>query len=138
MILRLAACALLSFLAASAHADPRRIQGLFDGQIQSTGSISGQTEFFLTPDGTLAATYLFGPNKEDEGRLLHCTLTNYRLRCLWQDRYGAGDFIVRFTEDFCTFRGKWFPDHRPNAARDIERGFHWSGTRIDPPCGVTS
>jgi len=117
--------------AQAADAENTAVIGTYDGIIWSSGDAPGATQFFLTPDDEIAATYIYDSLGEAaEGRLDNCALTAQILRCVWNDEWGSGDFIVAFAPDFSSFSGKWFDDSvSENRSPKSPEGHVWTGQK---------
>lgn len=122
---------LCAVYAQAADADNTAIIGTYDGMIWSSGDAPGTTQFFLTPDDEIAATYIYNNFGETaEGRLDNCALTAQILRCVWNDEWGSGDFVVAFAPDFSSFSGSWFDDSvSENRSPEDSEGHVWTGQK---------
>ncbi len=115
----------------SASAENPSIVGKFDGIIWSNYEQPGVTEFYLTTDQNIEARYIFTHGEVDsEGLLRDCSLTEFVLRCIWNDDYGEGDFVAEFNSDLSSFSGKWF-DETSSDKRIISdpSGHLWTGKK---------
>ena len=120
---------LCAIYAQAADAENAAVVGTYDGLIWSSGDAPGTTQFFLTPDDKIAATYIYDSFGDTaEGRLDNCALTKQILRCVWNDEWGSGDFVVAFAADFSSFSGMWFDDtvSKKRSPKDPE-GHVWTG-----------
>jgi len=112
----------------SVHAENSSLVGTFDGIIRSNHDQPGITEFYTT-NQNIEARYTFtDADVDSEGLLNHCNLMVFVLRCIWNDDYGTGDFVVGFKSNFFHFSGKWF-DETSSDQRHISDpdGNLWSG-----------
>lgn len=111
------------------------LSGTYHGIIASAGSSDGTTVLKTHLSGQTTGAYVFGPPENiEKGKLTNCKLQDRTLRCFWNDAYGKGDFIVRFSETFCAFEGSWYTRARPEAERDIFGGSEWTGQRGQREC----
>lgn len=114
-------------LAAAASDD---ITGTYEGVIWSGIDAPGTTVFSVSDSGKISGVYEFdGEIGLETGELTKCKLTGANLYCVWNDKYGAGDFNVKFSADFSSFDGKWF-----DAIGDFQKhgnadGHKWNGQK---------
>ena len=99
--------------------------GNYQSRILSAGIlVSGTTEFRKTREGSLEGSYTM--NEEGEvvsGKLSQCQAIQVRvMRCIWNDKYGTGNFEGTFSENFSIFNGYW-------GEESLEPIFRWSGSR---------
>lgn len=122
---------LCAICAQTAYAENAAIVGTYSGIIWSSGDAPGATQFFITSDEKIAATYIYDSFGETaEGSLNNCALTARVLRCIWNDEWGSGDFVVAFATDFSSFSGKWFDDTiSENRSHKDPEGHDWTGQK---------
>ena len=118
-------------LSHSVYAEKSSVVGAFDGVIWSNFEHPGMTEFYLTAEQNIEARYIFQDGDvESNGLLNNCDLTVLVLRCIWNDEYGTGDFVVEFKSDFSSFSGRWFDEISSDKRSFSDSNGHlWSGKR---------
>lgn len=110
---------------AAGISDYSKIAGSYTGMVFNGGDLDPVvTTFFLLPNGTLRGNYI----AEDEIELIEGTISNavniegqtYSFE--WTDKYGEGQAVMEFADDFSSFNGFW----TNNTGSDE---FQWSGTK---------
>ena len=117
----------------SVFADNSKLLGTYEGIIWANSGNPGTTEFYLTHDQEIEGKYVFIDGEiggEDKGLLNSCDLSGLVLRCIWNDEWGTGDFLIEFEEDFSSFAGQWFGEISEDG-RDVtdQSGHTWDGVR---------
>jgi hypothetical protein len=120
----------LAISTGTALADPR-LAGEYQGIIWSAGSDSpGKTVLKVRPNGAINGNYVYDDmGSPARGKLTDCALAAPILRCTWQDAYGSGALILRFSDDFKGFEGSWYDYSLPKPHDHPEKGYRWTGTR---------
>lgn len=119
----------LPLLATPTLAADDDITGVYRGEIWSAGKNPGTTIFTLAKDGGISGTYVYeASNGSATGELKGCWFEVRLLRCMWQDKYGKGDFIALFAPDYRSFEGSWYEDTKERT-RSTEGGNRWTGVR---------
>lgn len=112
-------------VSAAEDSDFSRMAGRYVGEVFNGGDMDPVvTTFFITPDGRLKGNYV----AEDEIEIVEGTVSNvfniegrtYSFE--WTDKYGEGQAVLVFSEDFSSFKGFW----TDNSGSDQ---LPWSGTR---------
>ncbi|MEO9517477.1 MAG: hypothetical protein ABJH45_01115 [Paracoccaceae bacterium] len=129
MNIRLATLTLSVAIAVSTPASSadQRIAGTFDGLIWSNGEKPGATRFEISQQGGIVGAYSFGAG--ETGTLTDCRWDAPDLRCIWNDEYGMGDFIVTFADDFSGFSGAWYETVNTTGRFVTDSGLAWTGQR---------
>ena len=98
--------------------------GQYSSQIgDGLGFQVGITEFFVNDIGDVQGSYII--REEDGltlGLLTDCGQEAQELDCLWFDRYGSGDLLIEFSEDWGSFQGTW-------GREDSDERLPWRGVR---------
>lgn len=107
------------------------LTGTYQGFIWSGGSNTrGTTSFSVKPDGAITGSYLFEDmGSEMQGTLTDCAFTAPILRCTWNDAYGSGALVLRFTGDFWAFEGSWHDGSLEEDAQGANNGYRWTGAK---------
>ena len=94
--------------------------GMWGGETKYPGT----TTFSVGANGALKGTYELDENGTAvPGKLSNCRVVGPRqLACRWEDKNGAGDLAITFTENLSQFDGFWTLDGDPQKHR-------WNGTR---------
>ena len=112
-------------VSAAENFDYSKISGRYVGVVFNGNDLDPVvTTFFVLPDGRLRGNYTV----EDEVELLEGTISNtfnlegqtYSLE--WTDKYGEGNAVFVFSNDFSGFNGFWTNNTESNQ-------FQWSGTK---------
>lgn len=121
---------ILALSAGTAVADPR-LAGEYDGIIWSAGSDSpGKTVLAVRSNGAISGTYAYDDmGRPGEGTLTDCALTAPILRCTWNDDYGSGALVMRFTNDFQEFQGSWYDYSLKEPHDNPDNGYRWTGSK---------
>ena len=105
--------------------DFSKMTGRYVGEVFNGGDMDPVvTTFFVTADGRLRRNYI----AEDEMEIIEGTVSNvfniegrtYSFE--WTDKYGEGQAVLVFSEDFNSFKGFW----TDNSGSDQ---LPWSGTK---------
>lgn len=107
------------------------LEGTYQGFIWSGGSDApGTTALTVKPDGAISGTYAFDEmGSEMRGTLTDCAFKAPLLRCTWNDAYGSGALVMRFTGDFWAFEGSWYNGSPDQSGEHPDKGFRWTGAK---------
>ena len=120
----------LTFLAGAAQAEPR-LAGEYHGIIWSAGSDSpGKTILKVTQSGQISGRYVYDDmGSPAKGTLTDCAIQAPILRCTWNDAYGSGALVMRFTSDFQGFSGSWYDYSIAEPHDHPDKGYRWTGQK---------
>lgn len=107
------------------------LEGTYQGFIWSAGSNTrGTTTLTVRPNGAISGSYIFEDmGSAIEGTLTDCAFTAPILRCTWNDAYGSGGLVLRFTGDFWAFEGSWHDGGLTKAEERPDNGYRWTGAK---------
>ncbi|MEP1444054.1 MAG: hypothetical protein ABJK39_13680 [Hyphomicrobiales bacterium] len=128
-LLSILSCSAAMFWALTAAASDD-IAGTYEGVIWSGIDTAGTTVFSVSNSGKISGVYEFDDdNGLETGELTACKLTGVNLYCIWNDKYGSGDFNVEFSADFSSFDGLWFDAVGDLQNRGNAGGHTWNGQK---------
>ena len=115
-----------------AHASDINITGVYDGIIASGNNFKapGTTILKQHQNGKITGEYYFeGDLKTEQGTLNNCKLSNRILYCIWEDPYGEGDLIVKFSKKHSKFKGAWYDNQNYSKNRNGSKRNLWKGKK---------
>lgn len=121
------------FLTFASSTEKQTIAGSYKGVIWSVDRDQpGSTVLKVSASGKVTGTYVY----QDQGKLEKGTIENCKqdkriLFCIWHDKYGSGDWRVKFARDFKSFSGHWFDNKGGYRELGPSSGHRWDGIKSD-------